>query len=257
MTTLVLALAAGALVGLALGALGAGGGLLTVPALVGLGVPPVAAGTAALVVVAVTAATALARHARQGLVRWRTGLLFTAAGVPTALAGGALADRLPDAVLTGAFALIAAAAAPRMLLPGPAPATGDAVQPPRSPRMRSLASGAGLGATTGVLGVGGGFLAVPALTAAVGLRIREAAGTSLLVITLNSLAALAVRAGPADGLDPAVLTPFAGAAVLGAWDGGRLAAKVSGAVLRRVFAGVLLAAAALMAVETVALAITS
>ncbi|MGM9383782.1 sulfite exporter TauE/SafE family protein, partial [Streptomyces antibioticus] len=113
------------------------------------------------------------------------------------------------------------------------------------------------GATTGVLGVGGGFLAVPALTAAVGLRIREAAGTSLLVITLNSLAALAVRAGPADGLDPAVLAPFAGAAVLGAWDGGRLAAKVSGAVLRRVFAGVLLTAAALMAVETVALAITS
>lgn len=252
-TALVLALAAGALVGLALGALGAGGGLLTVPALVGLGVPPVVAGTAALVVVAVTAATALARHARQGLVRWRTGLLFTAAGVPTALAGGALADRLPDAVLTGAFAVIAAAAAPRMLLPGPA--AGDVVRPPRP--LHALAAGAGLGATTGVLGVGGGFLAVPALTAAVGLRIREAAGTSLLVITLNSLAALAVRAGPADGLDPAVLAPFAGAAVLGAWDGGRLAAKVSGAVLRRVFAGVLLTAAALMAVETVALAITS
>ncbi|MEU3276036.1 sulfite exporter TauE/SafE family protein [Streptomyces antibioticus] len=260
MTALVLALTAGALVGLALGALGAGGGLLTVPALVGLGVPPVAAGTSALVVVAVTAATALARHAWQGLVRWRTGLLFTAAGVPTALAGGALADRLPDAVLTGAFAMIAAAAAPRMLLPGPAPATGDALRPNRPHRphrpLRALAAGAGLGATTGVLGVGGGFLAVPALTAAVGLRIREAAGTSLLVITLNSLAALAVRAGPADGLDPAVLAPFAGAAVLGAWDGGRLAAKVSGAVLRRVFAGVLLAAAALMAVETMALAIT-
>ncbi|MFF3935174.1 sulfite exporter TauE/SafE family protein [Streptomyces phaeofaciens] len=246
MGVLILALVAGAVVGLSLGALGGGGGILTVPALVGLlDVPPVAAGTAGLLVVTVTSVTALTLHARDGLVRWRTGLLFAAAGVPPALAGGAVAARLPDAVLTGAFALIATAAALRMLFPG---AADDGVRPPRPGR--AFAAGAGLGATTGVLGVGGGFLAVPALTGVLGLRMREAAGTSLLVITANSLAALSTRTGTTQGLDWGVLAPFAGAAVLGAWDGNRLAARVSGRVLRRVFAVVLLAVAAFMTVRT-------
>ncbi|MGW0655520.1 TSUP family transporter, partial [Streptomyces umbrinus] len=83
-----------------------------------------------------------------------------------------------------------------------------------------------------------------------GLRMREAVGTSLLVITVNSLAALVMRAGTADGLDWAVIAPFAGAAILGAWDGRRLAAKVSGPTLQRVFALVLLAVAALMLIDT-------
>ncbi|NUS84360.1 MAG: sulfite exporter TauE/SafE family protein, partial [Streptomyces sp.] len=107
------------------------------------------------------------------------------------------------------------------------------------------------GAVTGVLGVGGGFLAVPALVGALGLRMRAAVGTSLLVITANSLAALVARGGSAHGIDWAVLAPFAGTAVLGAWDGKRLAAKVSGDALRRVFASVLLAVAALMLIDVI------
>jgi uncharacterized membrane protein YfcA len=74
-------------------------------------------------------------------------------------------------------------------------------------------------------------------------------GTSLLVITVNSLAALTVRAGTADGLDWAVLGPFAGAAILGAWDGKRLAAKVSGHTLQWIFGLVLLAVAAVMLID--------
>jgi hypothetical protein len=104
------------------------------------------------------------------------------------------------------------------------------------------------GAVTGVLGVGGGFLAVPALVGGLGLGMRAAVGTSLLVITVNSLAALAMRAGTADGLDWAVTAPFA---VLGAWDGKRLAGKVSGSALQRIFALVLLAVAALMLADAV------
>ncbi|MDV7220022.1 sulfite exporter TauE/SafE family protein, partial [Streptomyces prunicolor] len=114
---------------------------------------------------------------------------------------------------------------------------------------RAAAAGAGLGAVTGVLGVGGGFLAVPALVSVLGLRMRNAVGTSLLVITVNSLAALTMRAGTADGLDWAVLGPFAGAAILGAWDGKRLSAKVSGYILQRIFAVVLLAVAAFMLID--------
>ena len=73
-TVLVLALVAGAVVGLALGALGGGGSVLAVPALIYLlGFTPVAATTASLIIVTVTSVTALYAHARDGNVRWRTG----------------------------------------------------------------------------------------------------------------------------------------------------------------------------------------
>ncbi|MEV2230641.1 sulfite exporter TauE/SafE family protein [Streptomyces phaeochromogenes] len=246
MSPLILALTAGAVIGLALGALGGGGSVLAVPALIYLlGFTPVAASTASLVIVTATSATALSGHARDGQVRWRTGVLFAAAGIGPALLGGAVAGRLPDAALTGAFAVVAAVAAVRMLRDRK---SSDDARPVRS--ARAAAAGGGLGAVTGVLGVGGGFLAVPALVGVLGLRMREAVGTSLLVITVNSLAALVMRAGTADRLDWAVIAPFAGAAILGAWDGKRLAAKVSGPTLQRVFALVLLAVAALMLIDT-------
>ncbi|MFD5515571.1 sulfite exporter TauE/SafE family protein [Streptomyces sp. NPDC127066] len=242
MSVLILALAAGAVTGLALGALGGGGSVLTVPALIYLlGFTPSAATTASLVIVTLTSVTALSAHAREGTVRWRAGALFAAAGLIPAALGGALSGRLPPAVLTGAFSLIAGFAALRMLRP---PAGGAAPAPAGTGRITG--TGAGLGAVTGVLGVGGGFLAVPALVNVVGLRMRAAVGTSLLVITANSLAALLARAGTAQALDWAVVAPFAGAAVLGAWDGKRLAARVSGGTLQRIFAWALLAVAALM-----------
>ncbi|MFE6685799.1 sulfite exporter TauE/SafE family protein [Streptomyces sp. NPDC057743] len=247
MSAVLLALAAGAVIGLALGALGGGGSVLAVPALIYLlGFTPVAATTASLVIVTVTSATALVAHARDGNVRWRTGLLFAAAGVGPAVLGGALVGHLPASVLTVAFAVIAAAAAVRMLT-----ARGSAERTVRVRPGRAAAAGAGLGAVTGVLGVGGGFLAVPALVNVLGMRMREAVGSSLLVITVNSLAALAMRAGTADGLDWAVIGPFAGAAILGAWDGKRLSTKLSGPVLQRVFALVLLATAGVMLLDAV------
>lgn len=81
--------------------------------------------------------------------------------------------------------------------------------------------------------------------------MRAAVGTSLLVITVNSLAALAARAGTSTPLHWAVIAPFTGAAILGAWDGKRLASKVSGQALQRIFAIVLLAVAALMLTDAV------
>lgn len=242
MSTLILALAAGAVIGLALGALGGGGSVLAVPALIYLlGFTPAAATTASLIIVTATSATALYTHATSGNVRWKTGILFAAAGIVPAIAAATLATRLPEAVLTAAFAAIAALAALRMLKP-PHPE-----QQPRPARpARAAGAGAGLGAVTGFLGVGGGFLAVPALVGVLGLRMRAAVGTSLLVITVNSLAALAARAGTSTPLDWTVIAPFTGAAILGAWDGKRLASKISGPTLQRIFAIVLLTVAALM-----------
>ncbi|MEV6586859.1 sulfite exporter TauE/SafE family protein [Streptomyces acidicola] len=241
----VLALTAGGVIGLTLGALGGGGSVLAVPALIYLlGFTPVTATTASLVIVTVTSVTGLAAHAREGNVRWRPGSLFALAGIVPAMLAAVLAADVPQSVLTGAFGVVAVVAALRMLRQ---PAVADRDTPVRPGR--AAATGAGLGAITGLLGVGGGFLAVPALVGVLGLRMRVAVGTSLLVITVNSLAALAARAGTADGLDWAVVAPFAGAAVLGAWDGKRLSARVSGAMLQRIFAVVLLAVAVFMLID--------
>ncbi|MEV7595926.1 sulfite exporter TauE/SafE family protein [Kitasatospora sp. NPDC089797] len=247
MTTLLLALGAGAVVGLALGGLGGGGSMLAVPALVYLlGFSPALATTASLVIVAATSLTGLLAHARAGRVRWRTGALFAAAGLPAAAAGGALSARLPGALLTGAFAVLAALAAWRMLVPRKADQQDRAAAGPT----RSAAAGAGLGAVTGLLGVGGGFLAVPALVSVLAFTMAEAVGTSLLVITANSLAALLPRLGATGSIDWAVAAPFTGAAILGAWDGKRLADKLSGRTLQRAFAVALFGVALLMLVTT-------
>ncbi|MFI8859612.1 sulfite exporter TauE/SafE family protein [Streptomyces prasinus] len=248
MSALILALVAGAVVGLALGALGGGGSVLAIPALIYLlGFTPAAATTASLVIVTATSLTALYAHARAGHVRWRAGAAFAAAGLLPAALAGAAAGRLPQAVLTLAFAGIAALAALRMLRPAaPAGAESTAVRPGRA-----AGAGAGLGALTGLLGVGGGFLAVPALVTVLAFEMQAAVGTSLLVITANSLASLATRSGAAVSLDWAVIGPFIATAVLGAWDGKRLAAKVSGPRLQRVFAVVLLAVAAFMLADAV------
>ncbi|MCX5365443.1 sulfite exporter TauE/SafE family protein [Streptomyces sp. NBC_00124] len=242
MTALVLALLAGALVGLALGALGAGGSILTVPALVCLlGFGPAEATTASLVIVIVTSVTALVGHARCGAVRWRAGLLFAAAGLLPAAAAGILSARAPEALLTLLFAALAGLAAVQMVRRRTPHTTG------RASAARAARAGAGLGAVTGFLGVGGGFLAVPALVTVLAVPMSAAVGTSLLVIVANAMVALAARAHTAVDLDWALIMPFLATAVLGAWDGRRLAARVSAVVLQRVFGAVLLAVAVAMA----------
>ncbi|MER5357649.1 sulfite exporter TauE/SafE family protein [Streptomyces sp. NPDC002785] len=250
MTTLILALAAGAVVGLALGGLGGGGSVLAVPALIYLlDFTPAAATTAGLLIVIITSLTGLVTHARKGRVRWRTGGLFAAAGIVPAAVAGALSVRIPSGVLTAAFAVLAVVAAVRMLRPRTEPAPQDPV--PAVPAGRAARAGAGLGAVTGFLGVGGGFLAVPALVTVLAVPMTAAVGTSLLVITVNSTAALVTRLATPTALDWAVIAPFTATAVLGAWDGQRLAAKVSTAALQRIFGAVLLVVAVFMLVDAV------
>lgn len=254
MTVLVLALLAGAVVGLSLGALGGGGSVLAIPALIYLlHLPPAQAGTAALLIVAATSVTGVLAHARAGTVRWGAGAAFAAAGLPVAAVTGALAGRVPQPVLTAAFAVLAGAASWRMLRtsragcgPGAdADADADGSAGPVRPGGAALA-GAGLGGVTGLLGVGGGFLAVPALVTVLGFAMPQAVGTSLLVISANALAALTTRLPGVEGLPWGLVAPFLAAAVLGAWDGKRLAAKVPAHLLQRVFAVLLLAVAVFM-----------
>ncbi|MGW7540333.1 sulfite exporter TauE/SafE family protein [Streptomyces sp. NPDC054770] len=248
MTVLILALIAGAVVGLTLGALGGGGSVLAVPALIYLlGFTPAEATTASLIIVTATSLTALYAHARAGHVRWKAGAAFAAAGILPAAAAGAAATHMPQAVLTVAFATTAVFSAIKMLRPADTARPGSGGVRPG----KAAGAGAGLGTLTGLLGVGGGFLAVPALVTVLAFEMEAAVGTSLLVITANSLASLATRSGAAASLDWALIGPFTGTAILGAWDGKRIAAKVAGHRLQHIFAMVLLVVAAFMLADAV------
>ncbi|MDQ2788608.1 MAG: sulfite exporter TauE/SafE family protein [Actinomycetota bacterium] len=239
----------GLVIGAALGLLGAGGSILAVPALVfGVGQPVQAALFGSLVVVAVSAAAGLVPRLRAGVIRWPIALVFAAASVPTAFAGSAVSRLLPERWLLVAFAVLMAVVAVRMLRADPE--TGVACRTReggvnwRSCLPRALGAGAGVGVLTGLFGVGGGFVVVPALTMLLGLTAPEAVATSLVVITGTSLAGLAAHAAAAAAVDYPVIAVFAGAALLASLAGGRVADRLPAATLRRVFAYMMLLVAA-------------
>lgn len=232
------AAALGLAVGLVLGSLGGGGSVLAVPALVYvLGESPHEATTASLVIVVLSSLAGVVAHARAGRVKVRAGLLFGLAGLATSVLAAHFSAGLPDAVVLVGFAVVMLAAAAVMWRSAGGRSGGDAPARPAS-AVRSVVAGAGVGVLIGVFGVGGGFLAVPALVAAAGFTFADAVGTSLLVIAVNSAAALATRATGAH-LDWAVIAPFALTASVAAVLGQRVAARVRAPVLQRAFAALL------------------
>lgn len=256
---LVAAAGLGLAIGIVIGAFGGGGGVLTVPVLVYLlGQSAHAATTGSLVIVAVTAVVGTVVRARG--VRWRTGIGFGAAGVPAAWLGGQLSQHVPQPVLLLSFAAVALLAATALLINARGPAdeepaaTGGGiamrVSAPAIAVTKVVVLGLLVGFLTGFLGVGGGFLVVPALVIALRMPMTAAIGTSLFVIAINSATGLVARAGAFD-FDVAVVLPFAAAAVIGTLLGKRVADRFSGPTLATAFAGMLLAVGAFVAVESV------
>lgn len=248
---LAVALVAGAVIGLSMGALGGGGSILAVPVLVyALAVGPQAATTASLVIVGVTAAVAAATHAAAGRVDWRAAAVFGALGLPASVAGSLLNRLVDPQLLLVAFAglmLLAAVAmyrrsrAPRA---EPAPVGGST----RARVVRVVVVALAVGFLTGFLGVGGGFLIVPALVLAMGFGMPVAVGTSLVVIAVTSVAALAERLG--HGAVPwGVVVPFTVAAVTGSLLGKGLSERVRPALLTRAFAVLLVLVAGYVGVR--------
>jgi uncharacterized membrane protein YfcA len=284
----VIAIPAGLLIGLSLGALGGGGSILTVPALVYLlHQRPHAATTASLLIVGITALAGMAAHWRAGRVRAVQGITFGVLGIAGSYAGTRLAASIrPDLLLT-LFAGLMLAAATAMLRrqrrsagqpaaaaaagsppPGPGPdrttvpaaagktraATLDRPAPPAStPRnstpaarraLKVAAAATGVGLLTGFFGVGGGFVIVPALVLALGFEMPAAVGTSLLVISINSAAALGARLGEGVHLDWTLIGVFTLAALAGTLGGNRIASRVSTSRLTAAFTVLLIAVAA-------------
>lgn len=256
MTGLLVALGAGLLIGLSLGTLGAGGSILAVPVLVHLlGQSPAAATTGALVVVGVSAAFGAVAAARRGRVLVTRGVSFALVATGGSIAGALASSLVPEQVLMLAFAALMLLVGVLMLLRLRRPARphdertfADPVitlsptftcNCPRA--MKVLLAATVTGMLTGFLGVGGGFLVVPALVLALGLPMRYAAGTSLVVIALTSAVALSVRIGV--GPQPAwdVVAVLTVAAVLASILGARIADRLDPALLTRAFTGVVVA----------------
>ena len=227
-----LAVAVGLLIGLSLGALGGGGSILTVPALVYLlGQSPHQATTASLLVVGIAAVAGAVMHARAGRARLRTGAVFGTLGIAGSYAGSLASAAVPANLLLAGFGVLMLTVAALMILrhrgPGPA-AHGDHLRGGARHVIVVAAAATGVGLVTGFFGVGGGFVIVPALVLALGFDMPTAAGTSLVVIAVDSAAALAARAGHAGfALDWALVAAFTAAAVLGTLAGTRLASRVN------------------------------
>lgn len=276
------ALAVGALIGLVVGALGAGGGILSVPALIYLlGVAPHEATSASLVIVLFTALAALGGRIGKNTICYQIALVFAAlATVGTWL--GSLANQAVSAdLLMYAFALLlicvglvmlrraypglfrgaaragssgvfsddGVAAADGASGTGPTPALravsamGEVTSIGAAPLWRVALVATITGALTGFFGVGGGFAIVPALTLVLHLPIKRAASTSLLIMAITAVVALVARAQTSLNVDLGVIGAFTVASMLGGVAGAPLTRKVSSQKLTASFAALLLAVA--------------
>ena len=237
------------LIGASLGLLGGGGSILTVPTIHYLfGVQAHAAIASSLLIVGVTSLVALVPHLRAGNVRARIGLVFGASSMASAYVAGRLSSHVPPGVLLVAFGAIMVVAAIAMLRPRRA----------RAPRPAAslgwlVVQGLLVGAVTGFVGAGGGFVIVPALVVLVGLPMQQAAATSLLVIAMNSFVAFSATAQTVS-LDGRVIGAVLGAAIVGGVVGSLVAHRISPARLRRWFGWLVLAmAVVILAAELPAL----
>lgn len=264
----------GFLIGLSLGALGGGGSILAVPVLVYVaGESPQAATTTSLIIVGLASLVGMTEHLRAGRVRVREGLLFGIAGVGGSFAGSALNRNLDPDVLLLAFSGLIIIAAWRMVTGCPSctrvgeqkaeqeAAPGVAAGGRRTTLVdagvsldpltvaKYVGAGTVVGFFTGLFGVGGGFVIVPALTLLLAFPMPQAVGTSLLIISINCAWALVARAGHAE-IDWSVTVPFAVSALAGVVTGTRVADRLPAQTMLRWFAGLLVAVAVYTATKS-------
>jgi uncharacterized membrane protein YfcA len=223
------------LIGLSLGLLGGGGSILTVPVLVyGLGYGMKAAVPMSLVVVGLVSIVGVIQHQRAGNVRWDTALLFAPAAMAGALIGGRLAHYLTGRAQLQIFAVLMVAASISMFR---RPIQGPAADPGRDRRPWALIAIAGLvvGALTGLVGVGGGFIYVPALVLLCAIPMRTAVGTSLVLIVVSCVSAFVSYRGWV-AMNWGSLGLFTALAAAGVVVGSALCKHVDQGRLRRIFA---------------------
>jgi uncharacterized membrane protein YfcA len=253
-TQLALAVASGLSIGFALGLVGGGAGTLSVPLLlyvVKVGDPHVAIGTTAAAI-AVTALLNLISYARAGLVRWRTGLVFAAAGVGGAFAGSRWSLHVDGGVVMRVLAAIVASVGALMLAKGQTVHAAAARQAVAGRGFATAGAGVAVGGVAGFFGISGGFLSVPALHFIARVPMLEAVASSLVSVVVFG-ATTAATYGMAGKVDLRLALALVAGGVAGGHAGMRAAKAIAvkGAALRRVFALLLLVVAAYIAYRSI------
>ena len=249
-----LAIPLGLVIGLVVGAVGGGGAILALPVLVYvLGEEVGAASTGSLVVVAIAAGIGGGALALRGHVCWRVALTFSAPAAAGALVGTLANTAVSPQLLILAFVPVMLIAAAATWHRAAQVGSDDAGLCPEVPFRRTAGAGVGVGALTGFFGVGGGFLIVPLLTLWLAFSFRRAVATSLVIITLTGLAALASHVAVGAVIDVPVTAALAGSCAAGALFASVYAQRVPQAVLGRAFAVVVAVLAMFLLVDTLLL----
>lgn len=232
-------------IGLTLGILGSGGSIITVPVLAYLvGQEQKVAIAGSLVIVGIISAVAALQQIKKDKVDWRSVFYFGLPGMAGTYLGAFIAGFVSGSVQFVVFALIMLMAAWRMLAPQ------QPTEPNASPRAvwKIVIDGIGVGTVTGFVGVGGGFLIVPALVLLGGLSMSRAVATSLVIIAMNSASGYAkyqqVLAEQGLSLDWQIIGIISAVGIVGSVLGGRVSQHIPQDLLKKVFAVFLLFMAA-------------
>lgn len=237
-------------IGISLGMIGAGGSILTVPVLVYLmRVEPVLATAYSLFIVGATAATGAVDYMRKGLVHYKAAFIFAlpsfaavflvrkfaVPAIPSVLWSNSQFTITKPVGIMLFFAVIMAASAISMIRNGQKNSEGEAESIPTTFNLPVIAlEGLVVGALTGLVGAGGGFLIIPALVLFARLPMKLAVGTSLLIIAAKSLIGFTGDIGQQPIEWPFLLT-FTALPIAGIFIGGYLNKFVSGAKLKKSF----------------------
>ncbi len=265
---LILSLIFGAIVGFSLGLTGGGGSIFAVPLLVyGLSVGPREAVGVSLAAVGMTALVGTLERLQAKQVELRTGLLFAFAGMVGAPLGSWLAGQFSEALLLVLFAVLMLIVAGRMWLNSSAKtkatcnsddakgptcrrdSSGNLVFTSRCAVLLAMV-GLAAGILSGLFGVGGGFVIVPALVLFSGMSIHRAVATSLLVITLVSISGVSAHLAAGRTISPDITLLFVGGGVAGMFLGNLLGRRISGPALQRAFSAAIVAVAVFVISQT-------
>ncbi len=249
-----LAIPFGLVIGLVVGTVGGGGAILALPVLVyvldaGVG----RASTASLIVVAIAAGIGAGALALRGHVCWRIALTFSAPAAAGSVLGTVANTAVGPKTLILGFVPVMLAAAGATWHRAGTPTDDVVAGCPAAPLGRIVVAGALVGVLTGFFGVGGGFLIVPVLAVWLGVCFRRAVATSLVIITLSGLVALASHLVADADIDVPVTASLAVATAAGALTGTVVAQRLPQATLGRAFAVVVGLVATFLLVDTLLL----
>ena len=227
-----LALFLAAVAGLSLGLLGGGGSILTVPILIyAAGMPTKSAVAMSLAVVGIATIFGVLGHHKSGNISYKTAFIFILTAIPSTFIGSYLSQFISGNMQLIIFSIVMIMAA-SFMLKGRKEVNAEQM---KTSYPLTLLSGFVVGTMTGLIGVGGGFLIVPSLMYFTGTDMKKSVGTSLFIISINSLFGFISYIGKVE-IDWIFMLKFTLSSILGILIGSKLVKFIPQKLLKKAFA---------------------